>query len=118
MGTTLSVYGIKNCDTMKKTFNLLEEEGIAYHFVDYKKTPPTQSLLESFLEKVPLDKLVNKRGTTYRKLSDDEKIKMDEEATALPILVENSSMIKRPVMVYPDGEVVLGFQKEIILDKK
>ncbi|AGA76445.1 Spx/MgsR family RNA polymerase-binding regulatory protein [Echinicola vietnamensis] len=118
MEKKLTVYGIKNCDTMKKTFKFLEENEVAYEFVDYKKTPPTPSLLEAFLEEVPLDKLVNKRGTTYRKLTDDEKAKMDAESTAVPILVANSSMIKRPVMVYPDGTVLLGFQKEAILDKK
>ncbi|QDH77642.1 Spx/MgsR family RNA polymerase-binding regulatory protein [Echinicola soli] len=118
MGAKLAVYGIKNCDTMKKTFKLLEEEGVAYEFVDYKKTPPTAKLLEVFLEKVPLAQLVNKRGTTYRKLSEEEKDGMDEASTAIPVLVANSSMIKRPVMVYPDGDVLLGFQKEKILDKK
>ncbi|GGF20056.1 Spx/MgsR family RNA polymerase-binding regulatory protein [Echinicola rosea] len=118
MENKLTVYGIKNCDTMKKTFKLLDEHEIPYEFVDYKKTPPTTALLEGFLEKVTLDKLVNKRGTTYRKLTDDEKAGLDEAITAIPLLISNSSMIKRPVMVYPDGEILLGFQKETILEKK
>ncbi|WP_460538714.1 ArsC/Spx/MgsR family protein [Echinicola sediminis] len=103
---------------MKKTFKLLDEIKVDYQFVDYKKEHPSSELIQSFLDKVNLESLVNKRGTTYRKLSEDVKEKVDERATAIPLLIENSSMIKRPVMVYPDGEILVGFDKSLIENKK
>ncbi|MFL0683655.1 MAG: Spx/MgsR family RNA polymerase-binding regulatory protein [Algoriphagus aquaeductus] len=114
---SLKVYGIKNCDTMKKTFTFLEEKGIAYEFIDYKKQKPTAALLTSFLEKTSLTSLVNKQGTTYRKMGDSQKADLENVKTALPILIDNSSMIKRPVIVYPDGSITLGFVANQILAK-
>lgn len=118
MQEKIKVYGIKNCDTMKKTFKLLEENGMEYDFHDYKKEQPTAELLASFLSKVPLEVLLNKRGTTYRKLSDDEKVQAETVSSAIPLLAKNSSMIKRPVMVFPDGDIQTGFKKDDILSKK
>ncbi len=114
---TLKVYGIKNCDTMKKTFTFLEEKGVAYNFIDYKKQKPSTELLTSFLEKTPLASLVNKQGTTYKKMEEAQKEALENAETALPILMDNSSMIKRPVIVYPDGSVTLGFLPDQISTK-
>ena len=114
---SIKVYGIKNCNTMKKTFQLLDNEGISYEFIDYKKQKPSQDLLESFSKKVSLDQLVNKKGTTYRKLSEDQKAALETETAAFPLIMENSSMIKRPIVQFPDGELVLGLQEEEILKK-
>jgi Spx/MgsR family transcriptional regulator len=105
----LRVYGIKNCDTMKKAFTFLDEKGVVYDFIDYKKQKPTAALLTSFLEKTTLSALVNKQGTTYKKMEEAQKAELEKVETALPILIENSSMIKRPVIVYPDGSITLGF---------
>jgi len=105
----LKVYGIKNCDAMKKTFTFLEEKGVAYDFIDYKKQKPSAALLTSFLEKTSLATLVNKQGTTYKKMEEVQKAALETVEMALPILMENSSMIKRPLIVYPDGSVTLGF---------
>lgn len=113
----LKVYGIKNCDTMKKTFSFLKEKGVAYDFIDYKKQKPSVELLSSFLEKTSLATLVNKQGTTYKKMEEAQKAALEQVETALPILIENSSMIKRPVIVYPDGSVTLGFVPDQIEGK-
>jgi Spx/MgsR family transcriptional regulator len=102
---------------MKKTFTFLEEKGVAYEFIDYKKQKPSQGLLEGFLTKTSLDSLVNKQGTTYRKMDDFQKSALEKKETALPILIENSSMIKRPIIVYPDGSLTLGFVPEKISEK-
>ena len=112
---SVKVYGIKNCNTMKKTFQLLEKEGVTYEFLDYKKEKPSRSLLEGFAEKVGLDQLVNRKGTTFRKLSDEQKILLNQKETAYPLLMENSSMIKRPILRFPDGKLILGLQEEEIL---
>ncbi|WP_026950409.1 Spx/MgsR family RNA polymerase-binding regulatory protein [Algoriphagus mannitolivorans] len=111
---SLKVYGIKNCNTMKKAFDFLDEKGVSYEFIDYKKQKPSPDLLESFLKKTTLESLVNKQGTTYRKMDDSQKVALEKKETAIPILVENSSMIKRPVIIYPEGGLTLGFDpKEI-----
>lgn len=106
----LRIYGIKNCNTMKKTFDFLESEGIEYEFLDYKKQAPSAALLVKFAEKVGFESLVNKHGTTYRKLDDADKEKLESEKSALAILVEKSSMIKRPIVEFPNGDLVLGFE--------
>ncbi|MBN3583685.1 Spx/MgsR family RNA polymerase-binding regulatory protein [Algoriphagus aestuarii] len=110
----LKVYGIKNCNTMKKTFDFLTEKGVAYDFIDYKKQKPDTSLLQDFLKKTDLSSLVNKKGTTYRKMDEEQKNFLEKESTAIPILAENSSMIKRPVIIYPDGSLTLGFDPEVM----
>ena len=102
---------------MKKTFAFLEEKGVSYEFIDYKKQAPTESVLKSFLSKTNLDTLVNRQGTTYKKLEDSQKEAMLEEATALPILMAQPSMIKRPLIEYADGSVTLGFVPEQISAK-
>lgn len=102
---------------MKKTFQLFEREGVDYEFVDYKKSKPNEALLEGFLEKVDLEDLINKRGTTFRKLTDQEKAQLDDVADALLLMMDNSSMIKRPIVQFPDGELVVGLKEEEILEK-
>ncbi|MDX5337968.1 MAG: Spx/MgsR family RNA polymerase-binding regulatory protein [Cyclobacteriaceae bacterium] len=102
---------------MKKAFDFLNEKGVSYEFIDYKKQKPTAKLLQSFLEKTNLSALVNKQGTTYRKMDESQKADLEKEKTAIPLLVENSSMIKRPVIIYPDGSLTLGFDPEKIEEK-
>lgn len=111
---SIKVYGIKNCNTMKKTFDFLAEKEVEYEFIDYKKQNPDAPLLEGFLKKTDLASLVNKKGMTYRKMTDEQKSALENEETAIPILEENSSMIKRPVIVYKDGSLSLGFDPEVI----
>lgn len=116
MSTT--VYGIKNCNTMKKTFQLFEREGMDYEFVDYKKVAPSEELLKKFLKKITLDELVNRKGTTYKTLSEDEKAATRQADLAIPILRDKSSMIKRPIIVFQDGSIHVGLNEEAILSKK
>ncbi len=111
---SVTVYGIKNCNTMKKAFTFLEERGVEYDFVDYKKQKPTADLLNGFLEKTDLDSLVNRKGMTYRKLSEEEKDATQAVNSAIPLLIEKSSMIKRPIIIYPNGSLTLGFNEEEI----
>jgi Spx/MgsR family transcriptional regulator len=114
---SVKVYGIKNCNTMKKAFDFLQEKGVAFEFFDYKKQKPTAELLQGFLEKTEISKLVNKQGTTFRKMSDAQKEALENQKSAIPILIENSSMIKRPVIVYSDGSITLGFDSTEIGSK-
>jgi Spx/MgsR family transcriptional regulator len=113
----IKVYGIKNCNTMSKAMGFLQEKGVDFELIDYKKQKPSELLLKGFLAHISLLVLVNKQGTTYRKMTDEQKVQLEDETTALPLLSENSSMIKRPVIVYPDGSITIGFDPKEIEDK-
>ncbi len=102
---------------MKKTFAFLEGKGISYDFFDYKKQAPSVDLLRNFLSKTGLETLVNRQGTTYKKLEDAQKEALLQESTALPILMAQPSMIKRPLIEYADGSVTLGFVPDQIAAK-
>lgn len=112
------IFGIKNCDTMKKTFQLFEGEGMEYEFIDYKKNVPSEALLRDFSDNLGLDTIINKRGTTYKKLTPEEKAALDEVTSAIPLLREKSSMIKRPIIQFRDGTLLAGLDKDVILTKK
>lgn len=103
------LYGIPNCDTVKKARKHLEADGVEYGFIDFKKTPPTKELLQRW--KLELGELpVNKRGTTYRKVKDD--YEESSEAKKVLLLIELSSMIKRPLLEKNNIPVVMGYKKE------
>lgn len=113
----VQIYGIKNCDTMKKAFQLFEREKVEYQFLDYKKMAPDKSLLIHFLERVSLEDLINKRGTTYRNLKDEDKELLKSPDTAIPLLISHSSMIKRPIIQFPTGEILIGLNEKEILER-
>lgn len=106
------LYGIPNCDTVKKARAWLAENGIEYEFVDFKKSAPSQALLEEWLEEVPLDILLNKRGTTWRKLGEEEKAAAENRDAAVGLMVRQPSIIKRPVLVH-NGRCVCGFTADM-----
>ena len=98
----MKVYGIPNCDTVKKVRKLLEEKGLDYDFIDFKKTPPTKALItkaEKFLGELP----VNKRGTTFRKIK--EEYESSNKSAQIELLLDQSSAIKRP-LIEQSGKVV------------
>lgn len=102
------IYGIPNCDTVKKARQWLAEHGIDYEFVDFKKTPPDAVLIERWLADVPLEVLLNKRGTTWRKLDDAQKAAAEDPATAVQLMNEQPSLIKRPLLD-ENGKFYAGF---------
>ena len=108
------IYGIKNCDTLKKTLKWFDAHSVQYQFVDYKKEPPNQALAESFLSAHSWETIVNKRGTTWRKLDDTTKQNMNQ-AHAITLIQEQPSIIKRPIIVH-NGNVVVGFDEAIFLE--
>lgn len=105
-------YGIPNCDTVKKARLWLEANGIEYAFHDYKKEGADQGKVASWIAEQGVDLVLNKRGTTFRKLSDDEKAKAEDSHEAVALLVQHPSMIKRPVVEHPGG-ILVGFKEEI-----
>ena len=106
----VTVYGIKNCDTMKKARRWLESKKIAYHFHDYKAAGIDKAALEGWVKKVGWQVLFNRAGTTFRKLSDADKEDMTERK-AVALMLAQPSMIKRPVLDIK-GRLTVGFKPE------
>ena len=110
---TLTVYGIKSCSTMKKAFTKLDELGVSYDFHEYKKQGIDKESVERWVNELGIDKVLNKRGTTWRKLTDEQKQAADSDVNkAIDLLVENTSMIKRPIV---EGKIVDKDQGQNIL---
>ncbi|MGO2506528.1 MAG: arsenate reductase [Psychrobacter alimentarius] len=108
---TITIYGIKSCSTMKKAFNKLDELGVSYDFHDYKKQGVDKETVQRWVNELGIDKVLNKRGTTWRKLDDNQKQAADASVdNAIELLVENTSMIKRPIV-----EGSLDDQNELIM---
>ncbi|KRU22636.1 arsenate reductase [Psychrobacter piscatorii] len=96
---TITIYGIKSCSTMKKAFTKLDELGVSYEFHDYKKQGVDKEAVQRWVNALGVDKVLNKRGTTWRKLTDAQKSEADASIdAAIDLLVENTSMIKRPIV--------------------
>jgi Spx/MgsR family transcriptional regulator len=106
----IEIYGIKNCDTMKKAFRWLDDNNVEYRFHDYKKEGLDVSMAKTWLDQLGWEKLINKRGTTWRKLDEDSKNSMDNEK-AIQTIVDQPSMIKRPLLIQKDA-IYLGFNRE------
>ena len=100
---TITIYGIKSCSTMKKAFTKLDELGVSYNFHDYKKQGIDKDSVQRWVNELGIDKVLNKRGTTWRKLEDVQKQAADSDVDqAIDLLIENTSMIKRPIV---EGEL-------------
>lgn len=107
----VTLYGIPNCDTVKKARTYLDGRGVGYHFHDYKKAGIEAADLERWTRQVGWEKLLNKAGTTFKKLPDADKADIDE-AKAIALMLANPSMIKRPV-VEGGASLLVGFKPEI-----
>lgn len=108
---TITMYGIKNCDTVKKARTWLEGHGIAYDFHDYKTAGLDRKRLESWTGELGWETLLNRAGTTFRKLPDAEKQDLDE-GKAIDLMLAQPSMVKRPVLDLGDKRLV-GFKPEL-----
>lgn len=104
------IYGIKNCDTMKKALNWLEEQSIDYEFHDYKTSLIDPSILKKAIHVYGWEVVINKRGTTWRKLPDDIKAKMNADR-AVEIGLNHPSIIKRPILVHKE-QIHVGFSAD------
>lgn len=107
----LTIYGIKNCNTMKKAVDFLNNKGVVYEFFDYKKSTLSQADFEKFVATFG-DKVINRQGTTYRKFDDETKAVLTSgDTTAMYEIVKtNQSVLKRPI-VLGDGVALIGFEE-------
>ena len=107
----ITIYGIKNCDTMKKARAWLDGHGVAYEFHDYKASGIARDRLEQWSRKLGWETLLNRAGTTFRKLPDKDKNGLDAKK-AIALMLAQPSMIKRPVLDLGRGKLLVGFAPE------
>jgi arsenate reductase len=111
MNMPITIYGIKNCDTMKKARAWLDKHGVEYAFHDYKTAGIERERLERWAKKVGWEILLNRAGTTFRKLPDKDKEALTEKK-AIALMLAQPSMIKRPVLDLGGGKLLVGFKPE------
>ena len=107
---TTTLYGIPNCDTVKKARTWLADHGIDHVFHDYKKQGADPARIGTWIKQAGLDRVLNRSGTTYKKLPDDVKAEMEGQK-AVEVMVEQPSTIKRPIVEY-DGGLLVGFKPD------
>lgn len=103
------VYGIKNCDSMKKAFVWLDKNGIAYDFHDYKKSGADEAVLKAAIKAHGWESVINRKGTTWRGLSEKTRESMNEKS-ALAAALDNPSLVKRPLVV-TGKDILLGYDE-------
>ena len=106
----IKMYGIKNCDTIKKAQKFLQAQDVDFEFIDFRQNPIDEQTLQGFVDAIGWDKLINKRSTTYRNLSDNEKPNI-----TLDLTLKNPTLIKRPVLVTGDN-ITVGFSEKLYSD--
>lgn len=104
-----TIYGIPNCDTMKKVFTWFTEHKIPYTFHDYKKEGISAAKLKAWSEQVSWEILLNKRGTTWKELDSKTQATINNEKAAIKLMIENTSSIKRPVIEKGEKVITVGY---------
>ncbi|HOY70089.1 MAG TPA: ArsC family reductase [Methylotenera sp.] len=107
----MQLFGIPNCNTVKKARDWLDQHNIVYTFHDFKKNGVSQALLENWLSQMPWGKLVNRAGMTWRNLSEPEKAAVVDVASAMQLMQAKTSVIKRPILVKSGKILALGFDE-------
>jgi Spx/MgsR family transcriptional regulator len=111
MANSTTIYGIRNCDTMKKARAWLDKHKVAYVFHDYKTAGIAPAKLETWARKAGWETLLNRAGTTFKKLPDKDKAGLTEKK-ALALMLKQPSMIKRPVLELSSGKLLVGFKPD------
>lgn len=106
------VYGIPNCDTVKKARTWLTDQGLIAAFHDFKKQGVPEAQLDTWLAALGWETLLNRKGTTWRKLDAEVQASVTDSASAKKVMLEHASTIKRPVIAWPSGQVTVGFTPE------
>lgn len=107
-----TMYGIKNCDTIKKARQWLEQNNIAYQFHDYRKEGLDSQLLSGFVSHLGWEALLNTRGTTWRKLDEHTRQNINSAESAIALMIKQPSIIKRPLLLSADNRMLLGFSQD------
>ncbi len=105
------IYGIKNCDTIKKTIQFFKNNNIEFEFHDYKTQSISKTKLNDWIKDVSLEQLINKKGTTYKKLSDSDKQALNNPTACIEIIINNTSVLKRPIIEINNKIIRIGFNE-------
>lgn len=111
--TELVLYGIPNCDTVKRARAALTAAGLTYTFHDFKKSGVPLDLAAGWIAHCGWQPLINRQGSTWRQLSEADKEAVQDERSALALMQSQPSVIKRPVIRWPDGTVTLGWDEKV-----
>ena len=106
----MKMYGIKNCDTVKKARAWLDLHNVDYEFIDFKKTPPSEGEIARWCHALGMNVVLNRRGTTWKNLTASERNSADSESGTIAILVAHPSAIKRPI-IETGSEILIGFDE-------
>jgi arsenate reductase len=114
----VKVYGIPNCDTVKKSLTWLKNNGVEVEFHNYKTEGVSEAKLKEWLKQVPLEKLLNKKSTTWKGLTPEDQESANVKASAIKIMKAHTSLIKRPLIEWPNGKFTVGFDEEAFNQNK
>lgn len=106
------VYGIPNCNTVKKARTWLTDHGLAYEFHDFKKQGITAEKLNDWCAVFGWEKVLNKKGTTWKKLGPEQQAQVKDQQTAVKVMLENTSAIKRPVIEHQGKAILISFDED------
>ena len=112
----IKLYGISNCETVKKARAWLDAKHVRYEFVDFKKAPPSVAQVKQWIDVLGVDSVVNRRGTTWRKLDPAMQARAETKAGAVAVLVEHPSAIKRPV-IEAGEDLLIGFDAQTYAER-
>ncbi len=107
----LEVYGIKNCNTVKKALAWLDEHGVEYRFHDFKREGVDEARLARWVEQLGWEALLNRKGLTWRRLPEERRAQVSDAASAMALMREKPSIIKRPIVEAGDEVILLGFDE-------
>jgi len=113
----ITLYGIPNCDTVKKARTWLADHGVDYTFHDFKKQGVPIAQLDQWLSAMGWETLINRKGTMWRSLDDATKASVVDAASARAVVISAPSVIKRPLVVWADGQVTVGFKPEAFAER-
>ena len=109
---TTTLHGIPNCDTVKRARAWLTQHGVAHQFRDFKKQGLPEALLDGWLLRVDWEVLLNRKGSTWRLLGEDTRAATTSAAAARMLMMAQPSLVKRPVVAWPDGRLTVGFDPD------
>jgi arsenate reductase (glutaredoxin) len=110
----IRIYGIKNCDTMQKAFKWLDANNETYHFHNYKTEGIDKATIDQWLKVLPLEKVINSKGTTYRNLEEADKEALKNKKKAIAVLIANPSVIKRPIWDLGNDVFFAGWDEQAL----
>ena len=113
----MTIYGLANCDTTKAATKWLKQHQQHFDFHDYKIEGITEAHLSKWLTQIPLEKLLNKKSTTWRGLTPKQQATADDVAGAIQLMKENTNLIKRPLIEWPDGVFTVGYDAAVFEER-